>query len=214
MSEQAERRVTLEREGVAELEEKKSIFIGRAKPITTEEEAQNYLKEIRAKFPDARHHVWAYRLQGDVVMRCSDDGEPQGTGGVPVLDVLKKSGVSNAIIVVTRYFGGILLGAGGLVRCYSKAAMQAVREARVVTLEKCRVWEIACSYADYNRLLAELSKFGAEAQKPAFEDRVTLRFTVRANQEEPLLCRLREMTGGMVVPEPVGELFLQVDSEN
>ena len=214
MSEQAERRVTLEREGVAELEEKKSIFIGRAKPITTEEEAQNYLKEIRAKFPDARHHVWAYRLQGDVVMRCSDDGEPQGTGGVPVLDVLKKSGVSNAIIVVTRYFGGILLGAGGLVRCYSKAAMQAVREARVVTLEKCRVWEIACSYADYNRLLAELSKFGAEAQKPAFEDRVTLRFTVRANQEEPLLCRLREMTGGTVVPEPVGELFLQVDSEN
>lgn len=214
MSEQAERRVTLEREGVAELEEKKSIFIGRAKPITTEEEAQNYLKEIRAKFPDARHHVWAYRLQGDVVMRCSDDGEPQGTGGVPVLDVLKKSGVSNAIIVVTRYFGGILLGAGGLVRCYSKAAMQAVREARVVTLGKCRAWEIACSYADYNRLLAELPKFGAEAQKPAFEDRVTLRFTVRANQEEPLLFRLREMTGGTIVPEPVGELFLQADSEN
>ena len=214
MSEQTERRVTLEREGVAELEEKKSVFIGRAKPVSSEEEAQNYLKEIRAKFPDARHHVWAYRLQGDVVMRCSDDGEPQGTGGVPVLDVLKKSGVCNAIIVVTRYFGGILLGAGGLVRCYSKAAMLAVREAKIVTREKCRVWEIGCSYPDYNRILAELPKFGAEAQNSEFADAVTLRFSVRGNQEESLLFRLREMTGGAVEPKAVGELFLQIESEN
>ena len=212
MNEQIERRVTLGQEGIAELEEKKSVFIGHAKPVASEEEAQNYIKEIRAKFPDARHHVWAYRLQGDAVMRCSDDGEPQGTGGVPVLDVLKKSGVSNAVIVVTRYFGGILLGAGGLVRCYSKAAMLAVREAQIVTLEKCRVWQVSCSYSDHGRILAELPKFGAEAGETTFAEEVTLRFISRAQTEESLLFRLREMSGGAVEPKPVGEVFLPLKS--
>ena len=213
MSEKIERRVTLEQEGIAELEEKKSVFIGRAKPVSSEEEAQTYLKKIRAEFPDARHHVWAYRLQGDTVMRCSDDGEPQGTGGVPVLDVLKKSGVSDAVIVVTRYFGGILLGAGGLVRCYSKAAMLAVREAHIVTREKCRVFSVSCSYSDYQRFLAELPKFGAEAGATSFAEQVTLQFTVRANAEECLLFRLREISGGTAEPQPIGEVFLPILSE-
>ena len=212
MNEQMERRVTLGQEGIAELEEKKSVFIGRAKPVASEEEAQNYIKEIRAKFPDARHHVRAYRLQGDAVMRCSDDGEPQGTGGVPVLDVLKKSGVSNAVIVVTRYFGGILLGAGGLVRCYSKAAMLAVREAQIVTLEKCRVWQVSCSYSDHGRILAELPKFGAEAGETTIAEEATLRFISRAQTEESLLFRLREMSGGALEPKPVGEVFLPLKS--
>ena len=214
MNEQIERRVTLEREGIAELEEKKSVFIGRAKPVSTEEEAQNYIKEIRARFPDARHHVWAYRLQGDTVMRCSDDGEPQGTGGVPTLDVLKKSGVSNAVVVVTRYFGGILLGAGGLVRCYSKAAMLAVREAHIVTMEKCRIWKLTCSYSDHPRILAELPKFGAEVGETTFDERVTLGFTVRGDTEKELLFRLREMSGGTIEPTLAGEVFLPVRSEN
>ncbi len=214
MSEPMERRVTLEKEGIAELEEKKSVFVGRAKPIVTEEEAQNYIKEIRAKFPDARHHVWAYRLQGDVVMRCSDDGEPQGTGGVPTLDVLKKSGVSNAVVVVTRYFGGILLGAGGLVRCYSKAAMLAVREAGIVTLEKCRRWSVTCSYSDHPRILAELPKFGAEIGNTTFDEQVTLQFTVRGSAEEGLLFHLREMSGGTIEPTLAGEVFLPIKSEN
>ena len=214
MNEPIERRVTLEREGIAELEEKKSVFIGRAKPVSTEEEAQNYIKEIRAKFPDARHHVWAYRLQGDTVMRCSDDGEPQGTGGVPTLDVLKKSGVSNAVVVVTRYFGGILLGAGGLVRCYSKAAMLAVREAHIVTMEKCRIWKLTCSYSDHPRILAELPKFGAEVGETTFDERVTLGFTVRGDTEKELLFRLREMSGGTIEPTLAGEVFLPVRNEN
>ena len=113
---------TLGREASAEFEEKKSVFIGHAKPVSTEEEALAFIKAKKAEFSDARHNVWAYRLRGDVVMRCSDDGEPQGSAGVPVLDTLKKSGVSDAVIVVTRYFGGILLGAGGLVRAYSHTA--------------------------------------------------------------------------------------------
>lgn len=205
-----ERRVSLEQEGKAELEEKKSIFIGCAKPVSSEEEAMQYIKAIKAQYPDARHHVWAYRLQGDVAMRCSDDGEPQGTGGVPVLDALRKNGVSDAVIVVVRYFGGILLGAGGLVRCYSKAAMLAVRAANVITREKCRVWAVNCSYSDYQRALAELPKFEATAGETKFAETVILRYTVRAIQEENLAFRLREMSGGSMEPKPVGEVFLPI----
>lgn len=204
---QIERRVTLEREGVSEVEEKKSVFIGRAKPVETEEEALAYIKEIKSRFADARHNVWGYRLQGDVAMRCSDDGEPQGSAGVPVLDVLRKAGVSDAVIVVTRYFGGILLGAGGLVRMYSRAAKEAVEQAHVVVKEKCTVWEVVCSYSDHPRLLAELSKFGATAEKTDFAEAVTVRFTVRAAVENDLLLRVREMSGGSIVPRKIGETF-------
>ena len=206
----AERRVTLGKEGVAELEEKKSVFIGRAMPVSTEEEALAYIRMIRSRFADARHHVWAYRLQGDAAMRCSDDGEPQGSAGVPVLDALRKSGVSNAVIVVTRYFGGILLGAGGLVRAYSRAAKLAVDAAGIVTREKCAVWEIVCSYSDHGKVLAELPKFGAQAGETVFAETVTLQFTVRAGAEADLLARLREMSGGTAGLRKVGEAFLTV----
>ena len=202
-----ERRVTLEREGVAEVEEKKSVFIGRAKPVGTEKEALAYIKETKAKFADARHNVWGYRLQGDVVMRCSDDGEPQGSAGVPVLDALRKAGVSDAVVVVTRYFGGILLGAGGLVRMYSKAAKLAIDEAHIVVKEKCTVWKVDCSYADHQRFLAELPKFGAKAGETDFADTVTMRFTVRAEVAGALTERLCEMSGGKVKPIKIGEIF-------
>lgn len=207
---QTERRVSLEKEGVAEVEIKKSVFIGHAKPVSTEEGALAYIKEIRAKYADARHNVWAYRLQGDVVMRCSDDGEPQGSAGVPVLDALRKSGVSDAVIVVTRYFGGILLGAGGLVRAYSGAAKAAIDEARIITREKCTVWSLVCSYSDHGKILAELPKFGAVAGETSFAEAVTLQFTVRAEAEEPLLAYLTEMSGGTLTPERIGERFLPV----
>ena len=209
----AERRVTLEREGTAELEEKKSVFIGRAKPITEEVAALAYIKEMKTKYADARHNVWAYRLYGDAVMRCSDDGEPQGSAGVPVLDALRKSGVSDAVIVVTRYFGGVLLGAGGLVRAYSKAAKLAINEAHIITREKCAVWSVTCSYSDYRRFLAELPKFGAIAGETMFSESVTFAFTVRADVEEKLLSRVREMSGGNVIPRKIGEKF-EVVSEN
>ncbi len=206
----AERRVTLEREGVGKLEEKKSVFIGRAKPIQTEEEALTYIRETKARFADARHNVWAYRLQGDTAMRCSDDGEPQGSAGIPVLDVLRKSGVSDAVIVVTRYFGGILLGAGGLVRAYSAAAKLAVDEAHIITREKCTVWSVTCSYSDYQRFLAELPKYGAISGETDFAEFVTLRFTVREETREGLLTRMREMSGGSATAKRIGEVFLAV----
>lgn len=206
----AERRVTLEGEGTAEVEEKKSVFIGRAKPVSTEEEALAYIKEMKEKFADARHNVWAYRLQGDVAMRCSDDGEPQGSAGVPTLDALRKAGVSDAVVVVTRYFGGILLGAGGLVRMYSKAAKLAIDEAHIVVKEKCTVWEIQCSYSDHPRFLAEFPKFGATVNESNFSDVVTVKYTVRADLAETLKERICEMSGGKTIAVKIGEIFAPV----
>lgn len=198
---------TLEREAVAQFEEKKSVFIGHAKPVESEEEAQEFLRKVRAEHSDARHNVWAYRLRGDVILRCSDDGEPQGSAGVPVLDTIRKSGVSNAMVVVTRYFGGILLGAGGLVRAYSHAAKLAIDEAHVVTYEQYTEFTLECSYSVYQRYLAELPKFGALTDDTLFSDRVTLLFAVRSVLADAVREKIREMSGGCDTPQVRGTRF-------
>lgn len=198
---------TLGREASAEFEEKKSVFIGHAKPVSTEEEALAFVKAKKAEYSDARHNVWAYRLRGDIVVRCSDDGEPQGSAGIPVLDTIRKSGVSDAVLVVTRYFGGILLGAGGLVRAYSHAAKLAIDEAGIVTYEKYTEFRLDCSYSDYQRYQAELPKFGALVDDTQFSDRVLLCFSVKSTVAEDVILRIREMSGGSHAPEKIGERF-------
>ena len=124
---------TIKRTAQSEFVEKKSVFIGTAKRVFTEEEAKAFIDEVRLKYKDARHHVYAYILGEDMsVQRYSDDGEPQGTGGIPILEVMKRNELRNACVVVTRYFGGILLGAGGLTRAYVKGAADAIKESGVV----------------------------------------------------------------------------------
>jgi len=124
---------TIKRTAQSEFVEKKSVFIGTAKRVFTEEEAKAFIDEVRLKYKDARHHVYAYVLGEDMsVQRYSDDGEPQGTGGIPILEVMKRNELRNACVVVTRYFGGILLGAGGLTRAYVKGAADAIKESGVV----------------------------------------------------------------------------------
>ena len=113
---------TLEGEGHDEFEERRSLFIGHAKHVTSEEEAMEFVKSLKKEYADATHNVWAYVLKGGIVARYSDDGEPQGTAGMPILETIRKSGEEDVCIVVTRYFGGILLGAGGLTRAYAHAA--------------------------------------------------------------------------------------------
>ena len=198
---------TLREEASAEFEEKKSVFIGHAKPVKTEEEALAYIKQKKAEYADARHNVWAYRLRGDIVVRCSDDGEPQGSAGIPVLDALRKSGVSDAVLVVTRYFGGILLGAGGLVRAYSHAAKLAIDAAGIAVFEQFTCFTLTCGYSEYQRYLAELPKLGAIVDDTEFADRVTLRFAVRSTVREETINRFREMSGGNDLPEVTGERF-------
>ncbi len=198
---------TLEQEGEAEFVEKKSVFISHAKPIQSEEDALAYIKRLKSQYSDARHNVWAYMMKGEIVARYSDDGEPQGTAGVPVLDTIRKSGVTDAVVVVTRYFGGILLGAGGLVRAYSHSAKLALEAAHIITYEQYDELELDCSYSDYQRYLAELPRFGAITDDTVFADRVTVRFSIKETLTDSLLLRVREMSGGKDAPRLIGKRF-------
>lgn len=198
---------TLGQEAEGRFEEKKSVFLARACPVTSEAEAQAYIKKVKAEHADARHNVWGYRMAGDIIVRCSDDGEPQGSAGVPTLDVLRKSGVSNAVIVTTRYFGGILLGAGGLVRAYSAAARLAVEAAGIVTYTRYAELRLTCSYGNYQRYLSELPKLGAKLDGTDFADRVTLRFAVPSGTTEAVCRRIATLSNGCDTPEVTGSRY-------
>ena len=199
--------VTLRHEASAEFEEKRSVFIGYAKPVKTEAEAMEFVKKIRGKHGDARHNVFAYTLGGGVTARHSDDGEPQGTAGIPVLDVLRKSGVDDACIVVTRYFGGILLGAGGLVRAYSAAAKMALDAAEIATFEPYTEFSLTCTYPEYQKISAELPRFSAIIDDTDYADNVTVKFAIKSDKNQQLTERICEMTAGKSIPQIIGERF-------
>ena len=199
--------VTLRHEASAEFEEKRSVFIGYAKPVKTEAEAMEFVKKIRGKHGDARHNVFAYTLGGGVTARYSDDGEPQGTAGIPVLDVLRKSGVDDACIVVTRYFGGILLGAGGLVRAYSAAAKMALDAAEIAIFEPYTEFSLTCTYPEYQKISAELPRFSAIIDDTDYADNVTVKFAIKSDKNQQLTDRICEMTAGKSIPKIIGERF-------
>jgi len=199
--------VTIKGPATVEFEEKRSIFIGNAIHCTTEERAAEFIKEKKRGFSDATHNVWAYYMNGGILARYSDDGEPQGTAGMPTLDAIRKSGACDICVVVTRYFGGILLGAGGLVRAYSKAASDAIAAAGIVTYESFSELKIHCSYADHTRIANELPKFGAIIDETEFGADVTVRFAVKIGLTDAVAKKLSEMTAGRVMPIKLGERF-------
>lgn len=198
---------TLAGEGVDEFEEKRSLFIGHAKHVTSEEEAQEYVKQKKKEYSDATHNCWAYLLKGGIVARYSDDGEPQGTAGVPMLEAIRKSGVSDCVVVVTRYFGGVLLGAGGLVRAYSHGTKIALDAAKIVTYEKYAELMLDCSYSDYQKYSVILPTFGAIIDDTDFSDRVVIKFAVKETVVDALMTKITEMSGGRDKPEVTGERF-------
>jgi len=190
----------------AELVEKKSVFIGYAAPVGSEDEAREFIASIKKKHGDARHNVSAYVLSGGI-MHSSDDGEPSGTAGVPVLEVIKKSGVTNTAVVVTRYFGGILLGAGGLVRAYSAAAKAAIDAAGIVTYEKFDECRIICSYGDYSDVLYRLGQFTVKTGETTFGENVTVAFAVLAEERGRLNDEINARFDGRYSVETTGERF-------
>lgn len=154
---------------------KKSIFITTANPVNSEEEAKNFVAGVQKEFSDANHNVYAYIVgENRLLQKFSDDGEPSGTAGVPVLEVMKKSGLTNIAVVVTRYFGGILLGAGGLVRAYSEAVKTAIDEAAMVTLSQHRQLEITSGYDLYETVKSMINKAGGYFLDTKFTDNVQL----------------------------------------
>lgn len=197
-------RLRLGRRASAEMTERKSVFIGTAAPVASEEEARALIAEVRAEYRDATHNVYAYLLAGGAVARYSDDGEPQGTAGIPVLNVVKMCGASDLCVVVTRYFGGILLGAGGLVRAYSAAAKLAIDAAGIVTMTEYTCLSIRCSYSDYQRLGALLPKLGATEDGAEFSSDVTVLAGIPSENVQALLRSVAEATGGRADVRTVG----------
>lgn len=195
--------------GVGEIEfvEKKSVFLGYAVHVESEEQALEIIKARRKQMPDATHHVYAYTMKGGILARYSDDGEPQGTSGMPTLESIRQSGVDDALVIITRYFGGTLLGAGGLVRAYAHSAAMALQAAGIVTYETYAELCVKCSYSDYQRICAMLPRFGAVVDDVSFADEVSVTFAVKAHLADEVDIALQEMSAGTLAAERLGERF-------
>ncbi len=201
---------TVEREASAEFVEKRSKFIGYIKPVQTEAEAAAFIQSIKAKHWDATHNVYAYSLREGQTRRYSDDGEPQGTAGLPVLDVLQKGEVTDAVVVVTRYFGGILLGGGGLVRAYSHAASLAVEAGRVQLMRQCLLAELVCDYNQYGRIASLIPECAGAVDDTVFADTVRIRFHMGQADFDKFEKRLADLTCGAVTAEAGEKAFFAV----
>lgn len=192
--------------GEDEFIEKKSRFIGRIWPVETEEEALARIQETKKKHYDATHNCWAYIIR-DGAVRFSDDGEPGGTAGMPMLQVLQREGLYNVVCVVTRYFGGILLGAGGLVRAYTKGAKIAVDAAGKSMKRVWTVLYVPCPYSFYERVRLEAEAFGGIVRKADFGAEVELELLFPEAKTQEFLDRLTDMTAGTVESMEIGQEY-------
>ena len=198
------RRTTLRGAAVAEIEEKRSVFIAYAAPVRNEDEAHAIIEEKKKEYADATHNVWAYYIDGGARARCSDDGEPQGTAGMPTLNVLKMSGGTDMCVVVTRYFGGTLLGAGGLVRAYSAAAKAAIEKAGLAACEQFELFDIHLGYSDYGKLTSQLPALGISEDGADFGEDVCVHAAIEKSRADVLTSFVRELTNGKSEAVSVG----------
>jgi uncharacterized YigZ family protein len=185
---------TIESYAQSEYEDRKSVFIAEAMPIKTEPEAIDFINGIKKKYPDARHHVYAYVLRDNSIMRYSDDGEPQATAGMPVLDVIRKNGCTDTVIVVTRYFGGTLLGTGGLVRAYTASAADAIRKANIITYEIYSFYELIFSYSDYQKINSKLLELNFKVIDTEYGENIAVAGKIKKTLEEELIKSVTELT--------------------
>ena len=191
------------KEGASEYIEKKSRFLGLIVPVTTEAEARAQLDAVKKREYDARHNCWAYILHSGQ-KRYSDDGEPQGTAGQPILNVLEREGVQDVLCVVTRYFGGILLGTGGLCRAYTKAAKDALDDAGISELRPWSVLRLDCPYALFERVKLELEKRGGAVISSEYGAQIALMAALPEPGEAVFAKALQELSAGSLVPEKTG----------
>ena len=173
----------------------KSTFIGYAKPIKTEEEAIEFINEIKKKHKDARHNVWAYTVGKSMnIQRYSDDGEPQGTAGIPTLEVIKKEDLRDVVVVVTRYFGGIKLGAGGLVRAYTKGAKIGLEAAKIIEKVMYQEVKIKIDYNQLGKVQNEIMNMGYFIKDTIYEDNVEIIVYSRKNEIDGIVEKINDIT--------------------
>ena len=206
--------ITATERSVAEYTEKRSKFIATLCPCETEEEAMAFIEEMRSKYWDARHNVFAYTVNKGASSRFSDDGEPHGTAGKPILDVIQGSGVKDIAIVVTRYFGGVLLGTGGLVRAYSKSAKDAIACVPLAQMTPCTVFSTSCEYTDHQRLVSLIESSGGNIENSEYTDKVTLTYYFKDTEVEAFLPKLSEAFSARITAKECEKRILPTPIEN
>ena len=192
----------------SEFTEKRSRFISHIWKVESEAEARERIEQMKKKYYDARHNCWCYLIREGGVVRYSDDGEPQGTAGQPMLNVFQREEVTNVVCVVTRYFGGVLLGAGGLTRAYTKGAKDALDAAGISTMSLWTVWEIPCTYPLFERLKLEIEACGGVIKDTQYGADILVRAGFPAGGAEAFAPRLTELSAGQLEMTPAGEEFL------
>ena len=190
--------------GEAELTEKRSRFLGHVRPVETEDEARAFIAEMKKKYYDARHNCWCYLIRGGPE-RYSDDGEPQGSAGIPMLEVFRREGVTNAVCVVTRYFGGVLLGTGGLLRAYTQSAKDALDAAGQSVVRRWLEAGVPCPYAMLERLKTETAAFGGVVADMDYGAEVTLRVLLPEERAEEFSARVFDLSAGKIKVQITGE---------
>lgn len=191
-------------ENTSEYVEKRSRFIATLKHCETEQEATDFINEMRSKYWDARHNVYAYCVCGGSLCRFSDDGEPHGTAGKPMLDVILGSKIKNIAVVVTRYFGGVLLGTGGLVRAYSKSVQDVLQKSEVFIMLPCTACEIECGYSDHAKLINLIEGFEGNITNTQFTEKITVEFALKSEKVEDFSKKLCEAFSATLELKEIG----------
>lgn len=201
--------------GSSEITEKKSRFIANAAPVQSEEEAVAYINEIKKKYWDARHSCYAFTVgYNHELTRCSDDGEPSGTAGRPILDILLREDIHNAVVVVTRYFGGVLLGTGGLVRAYQKAAQAGLGQAVVIEKQRGRLLEIETDYNGLGKIQYILAQHEIRIRDIVYTQKVQIQIVVPFIQKDEIIKAVTEGTNGTAKFEQGDEVEFAIISKN
>jgi len=202
-----EYRVPFENIAESEFVEKRSRFISHLWRVESEAEARVHIEEMKKKYYDARHNCWCYLIKEGNIVRYSDDGEPQGTAGQPMLNVFQREEIYNVCCVVTRYFGGILLGAGGLTRAYSKGAKDVLDVAGVCRMSLWSRWLVPCTYSLFERVKLDIAAAGGIVEDSEYGADILLTVSFPKGREEVFMERLTELSAGALTAEPVDEVF-------
>ncbi len=201
---------TVEKLGEAVLVDKKSRFIAHTKPVRNEQEALDFLYEMRSQYSDATHNVYAYIIDENNISRYSDDGEPNGTSGMPVLDTLRKENIVDVITVVTRYFGGTLLGTGGLVRAYSAVAAEALKNAVITERVLCQGFCVTVDYNLSGKIQYLLSNGGYFVEKTSYAEEVEFFVFAKTSEKEKFLKEISEACAGKAKIKEMKERYIDI----